>query len=106
MRWALRASIHAQPESPSCDFAAGATFRFAHFDDIAMAKTQRNGVQSNQLLGALETASRKRIDPHLEPIKLKLGDLVCEAGGLLKHAYFPQGTRPLAANRFGGRLGN
>jgi CRP-like cAMP-binding protein len=57
-----------------------------------MAETQRNDVQSNQLLGALETASRKRVDPHLEPIKLKLGDLVCEAGGLLKHAYFPQGT--------------
>jgi CRP-like cAMP-binding protein len=47
---------------------------------------------SNQLLGALETASRKRIDPHLQPIELKLGDLVCEAGGLLKHAYFPQGS--------------
>jgi len=44
------------------------------------------------LLGALETASRKRIDPHLEPIRLKLGAIVCEAGGLLKHAYFPQGA--------------
>ena len=31
-------------------------------------------------------------DPHLEPIKLKLGVIVCEAGGLLKHAYFPQGA--------------
>ena len=46
----------------------------------------------NQLLNALEVASRKRIEPHLEPIKLKLGDIVCDAGGLLKHAYFPQGT--------------
>jgi CRP-like cAMP-binding protein len=46
----------------------------------------------NQLLNALEAASRKRIDPHLEPIKLKLGDIVCDAGGLLKHAYFPQGA--------------
>ena len=36
------------------------------------------------------TASRKRIDPHLEPIKHKHGNVVCEAGGLLKHAYFPQ----------------
>ena len=49
-------------------------------------------MQNNQLLGALEIASRKRIDPHLEPIELKLGALVCEAGGLLKHAYFPQGS--------------
>jgi CRP-like cAMP-binding protein len=62
-----------------------------HFNGIAMAKAQRNGARSNQLLGALETASRKRIDPHLEPIKHKLGHIVCEAGGLLKHAYFPQG---------------
>ena len=46
----------------------------------------------NQLLNALEAASRKRIDPHLEPIKLNLGDIVCDAGGLLKHAYFPQGA--------------
>ena len=44
------------------------------------------------MLGALETASRQRIDPHLEPIELKLGVIVCEAGGLLKHAYFPQGA--------------
>jgi hypothetical protein len=46
----------------------------------------------NQLLNALEVASRNRIEPHLEPIKFKLGDIVCDAGGLLKHAYFPQGT--------------
>jgi hypothetical protein len=44
------------------------------------------------LLGALEAASRKRIDPHLVQIKLKLGDIVCEAGGFLKHAYFPEGA--------------
>lgn len=56
-----------------------------------MAKIQRGG-QSNRLLGAMETASRKRIEPHFEPVKLKLGDIVCEAGGLLKHAYFPQGS--------------
>jgi CRP-like cAMP-binding protein len=59
---------------------------------MAMSNAQRNDAQSNQLLGALETTSRKRIDPHLEAIKLKLGDVVCEAGGLLKHAYFPQGS--------------
>jgi hypothetical protein len=59
---------------------------------MAVAKDERNDVRSNQLLGALETASRERIDPHLEPITLKLGDTVCEAGGLLKHAYFPEGA--------------
>src|SRR5580658_3319055 len=60
--------------------------------NMAVTKDRRNDGQSNQLLGALETASRKRIDPHLEPIKLGLGDIVCEAGGLLKHAYFPEGA--------------
>jgi CRP-like cAMP-binding protein len=61
-------------------------------DNIAVPKAQRDNARDNRLLGALETASRKRIDPHLEPIKLKLGTIVCEAGGVLKHAYFPQGS--------------
>jgi CRP-like cAMP-binding protein len=40
----------------------------------------------------MESASRERIEAHLEPIKLELGAVLCEAGGLLKHAYFPQGS--------------
>jgi CRP-like cAMP-binding protein len=51
-----------------------------------------HGLRSNRLLGALEPASRKRIDSHLEPVEFKLGNMVCDAGGLLKHAYFPQGS--------------
>jgi CRP-like cAMP-binding protein len=58
-----------------------------------MAKVQTDhDLRSNRLLGALEPVSRRRIDPHLEPISFKLGDMVCDAGGLLKHAYFPQGS--------------
>lgn len=57
-----------------------------------MSEDPRDIARSNRLLGALETASRRRIDPYLEPIRLKLGATVCEAGGLLKHAYFPQGA--------------
>jgi CRP-like cAMP-binding protein len=57
-----------------------------------MSKSQKADAQRNWLIGALEPVSRKRIDPHLEPVKLKLGAIVCEAGGLLKHAYFPQGA--------------
>jgi len=57
---------------------------------MSKSNAERSDARSNQLLGALETASRKRIEPHLEPIKYKLGHIVCEAGGLLKHAYFPQ----------------
>jgi CRP-like cAMP-binding protein len=56
------------------------------------ATAQKHLARSNRLLGALETASRTRIDAHLEPVELELGAVVCEAGGLLKHAYFPQGS--------------
>jgi CRP-like cAMP-binding protein len=57
-----------------------------------MKPPRNHGTQSNRLLGALQSASRQRIDPHLEPITLKLGATVCEAGGILKHAYFPEGS--------------
>jgi len=56
-----------------------------------MSKSQKVDAQRNWLIGAMETSSLKRIAPHLEPVQLKLGAIVCEAGGLLKHAYFPQG---------------
>jgi hypothetical protein len=59
---------------------------------IVMDKVQRHDGHNNQLLGALETASRKRIEPHLESIKFMLGDIVCDAVGLLKRGYFPQGS--------------
>ena len=55
-----------------------------------MPKAELHDDRSNRLLGALEPGSRERIAPHLESINLKLGAVVCEAGGLLKHAYFPE----------------
>ncbi len=48
--------------------------------------------RSNRLLGAMEKSSRERISLHLETVDLKLGAIVCEAGGLLKHVYFPEGA--------------
>jgi CRP-like cAMP-binding protein len=57
-----------------------------------MSKVQIEDAQRNRFLGALETASLERIRPHLQPVQLKLSAIVCEAGGLLKHAYFPQGS--------------
>ena len=59
--------------------------------DTAMSKDQTDDVRNNQLLGALENACYSRVAAYLEPVKLKLGAVVCDAGGLLKHAYFPQG---------------
>ena len=46
----------------------------------------------NRLLNAFGSASRKRIDPYLERVELRLGDVVCEAGGILNYAYFPDGV--------------
>jgi len=57
-----------------------------------MPEAKMDQAQSNQLLGALEPACLKRIDPHLQPVTFKLGAVVCEAGGSLKHAYFPKGS--------------
>jgi CRP-like cAMP-binding protein len=45
----------------------------------------------NQLLGAFEPSARARLLSHMRPAPFKLGAVVCEAGGLLKHAYFPEG---------------
>jgi CRP-like cAMP-binding protein len=55
-------------------------------------KIHRDDAQTNQLLCALDPSSRARIEPHLVPVTFKLGAVVCEAGGILKHAYFPQGS--------------
>jgi CRP-like cAMP-binding protein len=58
-----------------------------------MSKVQTDrDLRGNQLLDALGPDSRKRIVPHLEPVAFKLGAMVCDAGGLLKHAYFPRGS--------------
>ncbi len=43
----------------------------------------------NRLLDAFEDASRARVKPYLERVEYRLGDVVCEAGGHLEHAYFP-----------------
>ena len=46
----------------------------------------------NQLFGALEPEIRKLIDPYLRLVTFKLGKVVCEAGGVLDHVYFPEGS--------------
>jgi CRP-like cAMP-binding protein len=71
--------------SVQCPRTAGKT------SSVPKAQTDHDQ-HSNRLLAALEPGSRERIEPHLEPIKIKLGEMVCDAGGLLRHAYFPQGS--------------
>ena len=57
-----------------------------------MEKSPKKSAQTNRLLGALEPASRARIEPHLVPVMFGQGAVVCEAGGLLDHVYFPQSS--------------
>jgi CRP-like cAMP-binding protein len=57
-----------------------------------MSKSLEQAVRNNQLLAAIEPEARRQIDANLQSVNLKLGTIVCEADGLLKHAYFPQGN--------------
>lgn len=57
-----------------------------------MVNGQRDAVLHNRLFDALKPASRNRIVPHLELVTLRLGTVVCEAGGYLEYAYFPQNS--------------
>ena len=43
----------------------------------------------NHLLQALPSESFERIAPHLEPIAMRLGDVLYEPGVRLRHVYFP-----------------
>jgi CRP-like cAMP-binding protein len=45
--------------------------------------------QQNHLLAALTSAEHERLTPHLELISLPLGNVLCESGDRLRHAYFP-----------------
>src|SRR5579885_1509366 len=43
----------------------------------------------NHLLGALSSAERERIYPHLQLVPLPLGKVLYESGDLLRYVYFP-----------------
>ena len=45
--------------------------------------------QKNRLLACLPEAEQERLSPHLEPVEMKLGQVVYESGVILEHAYFP-----------------
>ncbi len=49
-------------------------------------------VHRNQLFGAMTEDARNRLSRFMKPVDLKLGATVCEAGGHLTHAYFPEGS--------------
>lgn len=45
--------------------------------------------ENNRLLAALTEEVRERIYPHLEPVSLRLGQVLYESGHALQHVYFP-----------------
>jgi len=48
-----------------------------------------NDPNQNHLLAALLDAEFARLSPYLEPIMMRLGDVLYESGGKLDHVYFP-----------------
>ncbi len=45
--------------------------------------------KQNHLLAALPAADFGRLSPHLEPVQMRLGDMLYEPGTQMRHAYFP-----------------
>jgi CRP-like cAMP-binding protein len=45
--------------------------------------------RDNQLLATLSAEELKRLSAHLEPVEMRLGDVVYESGRDLDHVYFP-----------------
>lgn len=48
-----------------------------------------NSPTCNHLLNALPQEDYERIEPHLESVTLKLGEVLYESGDQMRHAYFP-----------------
>lgn len=48
-----------------------------------------NNPNQNHLLAALLDAEFDRLSPHLEPVMMRLGDVLYESGGVPSHVYFP-----------------
>jgi CRP-like cAMP-binding protein len=44
----------------------------------------------NRILASLPPDEYERLAPHLEPVELPLGKIIQEAGGEIKHVYFPE----------------
>jgi CRP-like cAMP-binding protein len=45
--------------------------------------------QQNQLIASLSAETQRRLLPHLEPVHLEFGKVLCGSGDALTHAYFP-----------------
>ena len=80
-----------------CDLTSHSHLRFRPAESCGLFGTEMADKHPvvflrNRLLDAFESESRARVDPYLERIDVNLGHVVCEAGGVLHHAYFPVGA--------------
>ncbi len=57
-----------------------------------MKQRANNMSFANKLLDALTPDALDRIKSHMRPVVMKLGAVVCDAGGHLEYVYFPQGS--------------
>ena len=48
-----------------------------------------NNPNQNHLLAALLDAEFDRLSPYLDPIMMRLGDVLYESGAAINHVYFP-----------------
>jgi hypothetical protein len=53
------------------------------------AASTRRGPRQNHLLAALPADVYHRIAPHLELVRMELGDVLYESGARLRYVYFP-----------------
>ncbi|HEV2881220.1 MAG TPA: Crp/Fnr family transcriptional regulator [Pyrinomonadaceae bacterium] len=53
-----------------------------------MSVTERQP-SKNRILSSLPAEDLQRLSPHLEPVKLRIGQILYEAGGKIDYVYFP-----------------
>src|SRR5476649_1745192 len=58
-------------------------------DRMRAAAIARHSPRENHLLAALPPSDYERLEPHLELVSLKLGDVLYEPGMQLRYVYFP-----------------
>lgn len=57
-----------------------------------MGKSDPAMPPGNEVLNAFEPASRARLNPHIERVDAKVGEILCEVGSIVDYAYFPDGA--------------
>jgi CRP-like cAMP-binding protein len=55
-------------------------------------KRTKGVAPQNRVLNAFNSASRVRVDHHIERLEAKRGDVLCEVGSSIEYAYFPDGA--------------